>query len=793
MRSRSSAAAALALLLLAVSCTDSDQQPRKRSTLPYQRGGTLRVTLFDWMNHEFNSRTEDGAGDYALDPQYEPDPVAWELLRCCLVRTLMSYNGRPTGEGGAVPRPDLAAGAPVVSSDGLTWTFRLKQGLHYAPPLEDTEIVAQDFIRSLERGLAPGRFPHPERDGAFLPINTNYDYLYWIIRGARDYQNGDVSVISGLEAPDTHTLRVHLTHPVGDIPYRFAMPFTAPVPTVPSDPTAPFGVAAGHEDGYGRFLVSSGPYMIEGSESLDFSAPPANQRPVSGYVPGIRLTFVRNPSWDPTTDPLRAAYADRIELTLDTNGEAHDRQAADMRAGRIDVAYFVEGAADAEHEELIPEYRADPDLAKRLFIYPADFVNWISMNVAVPPFDDVHVRKAVNLVTDKAAIQRLSGGQLEGNPAGHLAWDSVEGNILVTYDPYATPGHRGDTAAAQAEMRRSAYDHDRDGRCDDVSACRDVPVLVPYDPTFPNYLQTARILRSGLARLGVELSLHRMPFEEYFPFVDDPANHTALFLADGAIKDYPNGSAFFQRFTANPVPDHSLVGASPADLRAWGYDVTDVPDVGWRYDRCAVQTGSAEVQCWADLDQYLMEQVVPWVPLLFHNRQRIVSSRVLDFSYDQFTALPALEQLPLRAGTSPSPMLAPPSPASVPPIPAGSYRFTVTEADLLRFGVPTDPRWLEENSGSFTLTIGDGSWTIVQTGPHRYFAPVNEGHYLGFDDQVTFVTDRPFVNAGSSPPMGWSLDGNALRFEVDGCGDLEAADCATVTAAFEAHPWERVG
>jgi ABC-type transport system substrate-binding protein len=783
----------VAVLLVAVSCTGSDQQQGTRSTLPYERGGTLRVTLFDWMNHEFNSRTEDGTGDYTLDPQFEPDPVAWELFRCCLVRTLMSYNGRPTGEGGAIPRPDLAAGPPVVSSDGLTWTFRLKRGLHYAPPLDDTEIVAQDFIRALERGLAPGRFPHPERDGAFLPINTDYDFLYWIIRGAQAYQNGDVSVISGLEASDPHTLRVHLTHPVGDVPYRFAMPFTAPVPAAPSDPTAPFGVATGHEDGFGRFLVASGPYMIEGSEALEPSAPPANQRPVSGYVPGIRLTFVRNPSWDPATDPLRAAYADRIEFILDTNEEeAHHREAVDMRTGRIDIAYFVEGAADAEHEELLPEYRADPELAKRVLIYPADFVEWISINVAVPPFDDVHVRKAVNLAIDKAAIQRVSGGQIEGNPAGHLAWDSVEGNILLSYDPYATSGHRGDATAAQAEMRLSPYDRDGDGRCDEAEACRDVPLPVPYDPASPRFAQVAAIVRSGLASLGIELSPRRMPFEEYFPFVDDPANHVALVLGQGAIKDYPNGSAFFQRFTANPSPDHSLVGASPADLRAWGYAVTEVPDVGRRYDRCAVQTGSSEVQCWADLDQYLMEQVVPRVPLLFHNRQRIFSDRVLDFTYDQFTALPALEQLPLRPGTSPSPMPAPPSPVSLPPIPAGSYRATVTEADLLRFGVPDDPILLDENSGSVTLTIRDGSWTIVQTGPRRYFAPVNEGHYRGLDDQVTFVTDRPFVNAGSSPPMDWSLDGDALRFEVEGCGDLEPAFCAIVTALFEAHPWERV-
>jgi hypothetical protein len=30
------------------------------------------------------------------------------------------------------------------------WTLHLKRGVHYAPPLEDTEVVAEDFIRSMD-------------------------------------------------------------------------------------------------------------------------------------------------------------------------------------------------------------------------------------------------------------------------------------------------------------------------------------------------------------------------------------------------------------------------------------------------------------------------------------------------------------------------------------------------------------------------------------------------------------------------------------------------------------------
>ena len=58
---------------------------------------------------------------------------------------------------------------------------------------------------------------------------------------------------------------VKLTEPAGDLPWRFAMPATAPIPPNPSDPKAVLGVAEGHTTNYGRFLVGTGPYMFEGS------------------------------------------------------------------------------------------------------------------------------------------------------------------------------------------------------------------------------------------------------------------------------------------------------------------------------------------------------------------------------------------------------------------------------------------------------------------------------------------------------------------------------------------------
>ena len=50
--------------------------------------------------------------------------------------------------------PGLAT-AWTISADGLTYTFTIKPGIMYAPPLQDVEITAQDFVRALERESDP--------------------------------------------------------------------------------------------------------------------------------------------------------------------------------------------------------------------------------------------------------------------------------------------------------------------------------------------------------------------------------------------------------------------------------------------------------------------------------------------------------------------------------------------------------------------------------------------------------------------------------------------------------------
>jgi peptide/nickel transport system substrate-binding protein len=584
-----------------------------QATLP--RGGTLRVASagsnFDLRETYF---APDGTADYTLDPQVSFDSASWELFRCCLVRTLMSFNGQPTEKGGAELRPDLAAGMPEVSTDGLTWTFHLKPGIRYAPPYEDREIVTADVVRAVERVFRPANPSFAESFGSAL-LGTYAGYYEPLIAGTTAFEDGRADSISGLETPDDHTLVVHLTRPAGDLGIRFALAATAPIPP---------GAADGHDNGYGPFLAASGPYMLE------------------EYVPRRSITLVRNPSWDGAGDELREAYADRIEITL-TDADTAFRK---LEAGELDLVFDVSPRPD-----VIDRFRSDPELEHNVAVFPLDDTGYATLNIAQPPFDDTHVRKAFSLAVDKAVLREAIKASLPEpwliKRATHIAPDFLENNLLLGYDPYETAGDRGDLEAARAELAQSRYDTDGDGRCDGPS-CSGVKAIAPAGRSWREATQSVR------ARLA-ELGIHLVFTEVEGPLALSGERHVGLFLFTGWVRDFPSGTSFFPALvhSASIAPaccNTSLVGASPEQLETWGYETTSVPSVDTELAACQTLVGGEAFRCWAGLDQLLMEEVVPMVPVTASENVRVASARVVELVIDQASLNPALDRIALKPG-----------------------------------------------------------------------------------------------------------------------------------------------
>ena len=590
---------------------------------------------------------------FALDPQGSYDYAEWELLRCCLVRTLLTYRG-VEGVRGTEPVPDLAAAMPTVSADGLTWTFHLRPGIHYAPPLEHDEVTSTDLVRALLRTrLGPfGADNHFDGGG--------YSYLH-LIDGYDAFLSGDADAIAGVAAPDPHTLTIRVTHPDRSVLYLFAFPFTAPIPPSPSDPSSPLGIATGHgvgaidhyqqlksdhasrsiappsDVGYGPFLSATGPYMIEGADQIDYTSQPHDQVPAAGISPSWwdgqsgALTLVRNPSWSAATDPNRPAYADQIDVSILPTTNPYPG----LLSGGTDT---VMGTNPTNQQ--LTSYQTNAVLRGRVHRASNGFTYFITMNTALPPFDDVHVRRALALLLDHAAAARGVGFDGQGSLTTHLIPDAMNGGLLSSWNPDASPGNRGDLVAARVEMNRSRYG--QDGRCTGP-VCKNVTMGDLSG-------DSAEAIHAALATLGISSqAVDNTSVNNCF----DPRNHVNMCATAGWGTDYPGVGNMFPPFVSTSGWDPSLLGSSPEQLRRWGYDVSHVPSIDQDYTRCLATPAAEQPLCWARLDQLLVSQIVALIPLFTNDAIRLSGADVTQYSLDQAWGEPSLDQMAVdRALTS---------------------------------------------------------------------------------------------------------------------------------------------
>jgi peptide/nickel transport system substrate-binding protein len=772
-----------AALVVLTSCTAGQGSATTASPRP-PSGGTLRVAAV--LDGSQGNCWLLMCGE-PFDPQTRTVGPSFELAHCCLMRTLLGFNGRSVDQEGSELQPDLAVSLPTVSGDGLTWTFSLRRGVHYAPPMAGTQIVATDFIRSFERVLSPSVpengfwYPGFPKGGYFVQF-----YLPDVIEGARDFVDGKSDHISGLEAPSPSTLVVHLTQPTGDLGYRLAQTQLGPIPANPASPADPFGVAQGHPGDYGDFIVSSGPYMFEGAGDLDVSVPADQQVPPSGNALD-HIVLVRNPSWSPAIDPLHTASSDRIELYRVADNAEAERL---IRTGAVDVT--LDWSADPE---TVARWRSDPTLRDRMHVTPEDAMTYLEFNLAIPPFDDLAVRKAVDLAVDRDSLAAMASRKSNSvaQPLTHSTIDSLEDNLLLTWSPPSVkPG--GDLAAAREAMASSRYDRNGDGRCD-AAVCRGIELW--FDRNSEGRSEMARSVIEQLAAIGLQVRMHPVR-----ALSSDPAAHIPIGLG-GWAKDFPSASTFLPLLfsgesIASGCCNGSLIGASPAQLRKFDYDVSSVPSVDGRIAECQQQLFQAQVQCWASLDQFLSSEVVPIVPLTQMFLGWAVSSRVRDFSVDAATPIPLPSLGVIRVvgpSSAPAPTLPSPTPASS--IPDGIYTTTVTAAQLDELFPTADPGHWDEDAGVYTIRLEGGRFSFdVVSEDHGIFNPMVAGSYSGTGDAIRFQYEAPFWLAHENAELRWLDQGGDVTFTMQRCTGEAARhpdECAVQTALFTGQPWHRIG
>jgi peptide/nickel transport system substrate-binding protein len=559
---------------------------------------------------EWNGSFDFTAG---FDPTAEYLGTAFGIYSSLLVRTLIGYN-HVAGSAGNIVVPDLATNLGTVSKDGLTYTFHLKSGIKFGPPL-NREITSKDILFSFQRlgtkALIPG-----------------YGFYYEVIKGFKAFEAGTAKDISGITTPDDKTIVFKLTVPTGDFRYRLSMPATGPIPQeVGSCFTAP--------NEYGRYVISSGPYMIEGSDKLDATSCDTVKAAggISGFDGTTHLNFVRNPAYNKATDSPKARenLPDTFTFTINSNND--DIFAKVVRG---DLEDEVSGGA------VPPGVARDFKGSNQLKINSGDRTWYLMLNLSTPPFNDIHMRKAVNIVINRAGMRKAWGGPLTGELAKHIAPDALLNNLLKNFDPYnvTETGGKGDLAKAKAEVKLSKYDKNHDGVCD-ATACKNIFTITGARAPEEAFLP---VLEQSLKGIGI--SLKDQVLKDAYTPLGQPRKNVPFGTRPGWGKDYSDPYAFFgANFDGRGIlpegnTDRGLVGITVAQAKKLGVkgSVADIPSVNKDLDACQQTLGAKRFTCYAALDKKLSTDVVPWVPWLWASYDNLISKNVTQWNFDQFAA-----------------------------------------------------------------------------------------------------------------------------------------------------------
>ncbi len=189
---------------------------------------------------------------------------------------------------------------------------------------------------------------------------------------------------------------------------------------------------------------------------------------------GSALKLVRNPDyWQPGKP-----YLNSVTWTDVPSDNTRELQ---LKGGQAQVDEFPAWAT-------VSSLKSTPSVTMNLF--NSTRTDYLAFNEQRKPFGDVHVRRAISLAVNRAALVKavLFGN---GKPANSLFPPQVP------YYQAATQGLQFDLAAAKQEMAKSSVPHG-------------FSTTILVSSGFSDYLTIATILQSELKPLGINLSIQRL-------------------------------------------------------------------------------------------------------------------------------------------------------------------------------------------------------------------------------------------------------------------------------------------
>jgi peptide/nickel transport system substrate-binding protein len=437
---------------------DSGTQGLNPGTGTPQKGGTLNllgigdVTFIDW---NISYYTIDALGQRM-----------WQ-------RGLYAYA--PSGTGTNVV-PDLATAMPQVSNGGKTYKVTIRTGAQWnTSPAR--QVTAADALLGLKRACNPNQ-----------PFGGLPDFESLVV-GYTQFCDGFAKVsptvsaikkyvtthqISGVTASG-QTITYNLTNPASYFTPMLNLDAFSPAPVeslkyVPGSATSQ------------QHSIADGPYMIQ------------------SYTPTKKIVFVRNPAWNASSDPIRKAYVDQINVT-ETGNQTTNQQ----------ILQTNSASAGAEWDSF-PPVAAVPGLVtqmqhggKNFTLGPTYSTNpYIVFNSVSASnggaLKKLAVRQAISYAINRAHLIQDFNGKLLSPPLTHILPDGINGSQGVPkgFDPFPY-----NVAKAKSMLAAAGYPNG-------------LTLKFLYRPSSSVSTKAFQTMQADLAKAGIKITGLGVPDADFY-------------------------------------------------------------------------------------------------------------------------------------------------------------------------------------------------------------------------------------------------------------------------------------
>ena len=472
-----------------------------------------------------------------LDPAIGYDWQNWSMIKS-LYDGLMDY--RP---GTTDLRPGLAENYSV-SDDGMVFTFKIRPGVKFH---NGREMSAEDVKYSLDRVTNP--VTQSPGAGFFASI-----------KGFDAISNGETDTLSGVSVINPLTLKITLSRPDATFLHVMGLNFASVV--------AKEAVEQAGAD-FGKTAMGTGAFKL------------------GEWTIGQRLVFEKNEDYWREGLP----YLDSVTFEV---GQEPIVALLRLQNGEVDVP--GDGIPPAKFQEVM----SDPDQAARVIEGGQLHTGYITLNVKMPPFDNVLVRKAVNMAINKERITQVINGRAV--PATQPLPPSMPG-YTEGYEGYAF-----DPAAAKKLLADAGFPEGFETEL----------FVMNTDPN----PRIAQAIQQDLSNVGIKASIQSLAQASVIA-AGGEADQAPMIWSGGMawIADFPDASNFY-----GPI-----LGCAGAVQGGWNWSWYCNQEI----DAMATEADSmtdpdaveARLQTWSDIYMKVMEDA-PWVPVFNEQRYTMRSGRM---------------------------------------------------------------------------------------------------------------------------------------------------------------------